>query len=78
MTLGAWKLHDLVFDRRAVAWAAAADRSAIQRGLGQMPIDDRLELRTARRQVTGKLAGVRVPLVRGEPIRVTVAMLRDQ
>jgi len=55
VALGGRELHDLVFDRGAVARAAAADRTAIQRRLLQMSLNHVLQVRARPRNPTRHL-----------------------
>ena len=75
VALGGRELHDLVFDRGAVARAAAADRTAIQRRLLEVALNDRLQFLAGPRDPAWHLARPFDSLVDREAIFVAVAVL---
>ena len=73
--LGVGELHDLVFDRGAVARPAPADGAPVQRGLLQVGADDRLHFFASPRDPARHLARQRRALVEREAGCVRVAVL---
>src|SRR6267142_1183579 len=75
VALGRRELHDLVLDRGAIAWPATADRTAVQRRLLQVALDDVLDLFACRCDPAGHLTRPLDTLVEGEAEVGAVAVL---
>src|SRR5882672_7396147 len=75
VALGRRELHDLVLDRGAIAWPATADRTAVQRRLLQVALDDVLDLFAGPCDPAGHLTRPLDTLVEGEAEVGAVAVL---